>query len=133
MRHIQLNEIIKASKGTKELDTNLLSDGYHTFGELYDHRIALFIAFANYLYANLLQVSDDKGAESQLPWKSKLHHDGTMYEGWFVAGIGKEKGEQISYHLPMKDWEKLEVDELETAPEWDGHTPADVVERLLKL
>jgi hypothetical protein len=26
------------------MDTNRISDGYHTFGELYDHRIQLFIA-----------------------------------------------------------------------------------------
>ena len=27
-----------------DIDTNLISDGYHTFGELYDHRFALFLA-----------------------------------------------------------------------------------------
>jgi hypothetical protein len=26
------------------INTNQISDGYHTFGELYDHRISLFIA-----------------------------------------------------------------------------------------
>lgn len=99
-------------------------DGYHTFDELYDHRIALFIALSN-----TLQKYHDK----QIVWKSKKHHDGTMFDGWFIAGIYTAKGKQISYHLPIKDWSKLECPEFENAPEWDGHTPSDVVERLRSL
>lgn len=125
MRHEDLNKIIKASADTKELDTNLISDGYHTFGELYDHRIALFIALSN-LLARL-------GSSEYPVWKSRAHHDGTMFEGWFIAGIGLKSGKQISYHLPLADWDKLRSAEMIMAPEWDGHTPADVVERLLEI
>lgn len=128
MRHLDLNEIIKASSATKELDTNLISDGYHTFGELYDHRIALFIALAR-KYRDLML---EERADPEV-WKSKKHHDGSSWDGWFIMGIGKERGKQISYHLPISDWGRIECEELEAAPEWDGHTPADVVERLLKL
>lgn len=58
-----------------------------------------------------------------------------MFKGdWFIAGINKEKGNQITYHLRKSIyWDKLKVEELDNAPEWDGHTPADVIERLLKL
>jgi hypothetical protein len=66
-------------------------------------------------------------------WKSKLHADGTMFDGWFIAGIGKAMGEQITYHLPLKYWDECEGKELEHAPEWDGHTPAEVLERLKNL
>lgn len=123
------DEINNFIKNAKDFDTNLVSDGYHTFGELYDHRIALFITLCNLLY---LPHSRGKIA-GDIPWKSKLHHDGTMFDGWFIAGIGTEKGKQISYHLPIKDWDKLRVVAYDKAPEWDGHTSVDVVERLLKL
>ena len=104
-------------------DSMEAQDGYHTFGELYEHRIALFIALCH-------QLPDD---DTIYPWKSELHSDGTMFDGWFVAGIGIKKGEQITYHLPLKYWDKLKCVGFEKAPEWDGHTPEDVIERLGKL
>lgn len=33
----------------QDIDTNLISDGNHTFGELYDHRITNFIALCRNL------------------------------------------------------------------------------------
>jgi hypothetical protein len=49
-------------------------------------------------------------------------------------GIGKEKGKQISYHLPLSRWDETYFAEtLDKAPEWDGHTSADVLERLKTL
>lgn len=118
----EINKTIKEEK----LDTNKISDGYHTFEELYDHRIALFITLCEKMY-----YSEDCDREI---WRSKKHHDGSSYEGWFIAGIGTKKGEQISYHLPMKYWDMLSVHHTyRKAPEWDGHTPADVVDRLTKL
>lgn len=100
-------------------DVGEVSDGFHTFSELYDHRCALFVALANRC----------KG----LAWKSWLHADGTMFEGpdrWFIAGLRLHSGD-ITYHLPGEYWDRLKVKEKERAPEWDGHTPADVVERIL--
>jgi hypothetical protein len=98
-------------------DTSLVSDGYHTFGELYEHRIALFIALCH--------------MAPRLAWKSHTQSDGTVLDGWFIAGMRKKPGDQISYHLPASYWDKLGVPELEKAPEWDGHTSSDVVQRLL--
>lgn len=107
-----INKLIKLLK----VDTNKISDGYHTFGELYDHRCRLFIKLAS--------VSKDS-------WKSLRHSDGSSWDGWFIMGIGKKAGEQITYHLPMKFWDSSKwVFEIDTAPEWDGHTPSDVLERL---
>lgn len=116
-------EYINKQIKDNNLDTNKISDGYHTFKELYDHRIALFIALSN--------TVEPMG--SMVAWKSKLHHDGTMWDGWFIAGLFIEKGEQISYHLPIDKWDALHSEVLERAPEWDGHTPADVIERLLRM
>jgi hypothetical protein len=125
LKENEINQIIQDEK----LDTNKISDGYHTFGELYDHRIALFIALCNIGH----DWKDSGEKHSFEAWKSKLHHDGTMFAGWYIAGIREGKGEQISYHLPMSTWDKLQVPERERAPEWDGHTPADVVKRLGEL
>ncbi|MEO0852714.1 MAG: hypothetical protein AAFY15_04335, partial [Cyanobacteria bacterium J06648_11] len=62
---------------------------------------------------------------------SKLHHDGSSFEGWFIAGIQLKTG-QITYHLPMRLWDKCGAFEtLDRGKEWDGHTSEDVVKRLL--
>lgn len=107
------------------VDTNRISDGYHTFGELYEHRIWLFIALCGWIR--------EAGCGGPSMWKSRIHHDGSELDGWFIAGIGKKAGEQITYHLPDRYWEALAVIELDCAPEWDGHTSNDVIERLKRL
>ncbi len=53
--------------------------------------------------------------------------------GWFVAGVGLKPGEQITYHLPLEMFDDVQVPELEKAPSYDGHTAADVLERLKRL
>lgn len=101
-------------------DVGETSDGYHTFNELYDHRITLFLALCSYV-----QVHD------KYVWRSKLHSDGTAIEGWFVVGIGSRPGEQVTYHLPMSRWAETNwIHEFARAPEFDGHTSADVLQRL---
>jgi hypothetical protein len=102
------------------------SDGYHSFDELYDHRFTLFIA--------LCRALAKAGPGHQFVWRSKLHADGTMYEGAFIMGIGKQRGKQITYHLPLARWEEIDFAEtLNRAPEWDRHTPQDVISRLKAL
>lgn len=122
-----VEEINKSIKGLNG-ETNDVSDGYHTFGELYDHRIALFKALCSLQYQS---CEENKELDPELvPWKSKKHSDGTEYDGWFICGIGVVPGGQISYHLPLKDWDQLKAYEYDEAPEWDGHTAPDVIERL---
>lgn len=105
-----------------------VSDGFHTMDELYDHRITLFIALCRAM-RNLGSIND-----ASKVWKSKLHSDGSSFEGWFIVGIGDKAGEQISYHLPLDRWDETEfIPEIEKAPEFDGHSPADILERLKKL
>lgn len=91
-------------------------DGYHKMSELYTHRIMLFIALMK--------------THSLLSWKSKLHNDKTSIDGWFIAGMNLPTG-TITYHIPEKFWDMLEnINTLETAPPWDGHTGDDVIKRL---
>lgn len=109
------------------------SDGYHTFGELYEHRITLFIALAKLLRRQESAVFLSPPGMGFV-WRSKLHSDGTSFDGWFVLGIDQAEGKQITYHLPMSKWEETNfADTLEKAPEFDGHTSANVLERLKLL
>lgn len=99
-------------------------DGYHTFEELYEHRIALFCALGGWYDA----------WPTSLIWKSKKHSDGTEWDGWFIAGIDKDEGLQITYHIPISHWKKFShFTTLRKAPKWDGHTPDDVIKRLYEL
>lgn len=103
------------------MNTGELSDGYHTFNELYEHRHALFLS--------LMSCLPDHS------WYSPRHDDGSSYDGWFIAGIDLLPGVigTITYHLPERLLEKVKLTgamHLEKAPRWDGHTPNDVVERL---
>jgi len=96
------------------------SDGYHTFDELYEHRLSLTAVIAT-----IAAIDGDS-------WRSKRHHpaDGPMFDGYFIVGIDLPGG-QVSYHHPLKDWDRFaEVPVLEHAPRWDGHTSDDAQDRL---
>ena len=96
-----------------------ISDGFHTMAELYHHRAILFSVI----------VRDHQ----ELAWKSKMHHDGTMYDGMFIVGIDTHDG-QASYHYDIDPyWDMFDCKELENAPEFDGHTPAEAIERISAL
>lgn len=109
-----------------------ISDNYHSMEELYNHRHTLFCALTK-VYDN---YKTPLGSHV-VCWKSKLHSDGTMFEGWFIAGMTVHKMdttvEYITYHLPIEWWDKFNIMQYETAPPWDGHTSDDVIERLLRL
>ena len=94
-----------------------VSDGYHTFDELYNHRHMLFTA--------LMRSHPD------LSWRSKLHHGGDMFDDYFIAGMDLPDCGYITYHMPMSMWDLCAgIKELQRAPEWDGHSSDDVLRRL---
>ena len=94
----------------KVVDENT-SDGYHTFKELYYHRMVLFSVICN--------------QNKSLSWKSKLHDDGAMYDDYFIVGVCTPKG-NYTYHYHIDNWDLFECRELEFAPKWDGHKPEDI-------
>ena len=95
-----------------KLKTGDLSDGYHTYNELYHHRAVLFSVIIN--------------QNKEIAWKSKKHHGGTMYDGMFIVGIDTPQG-QYSYHYDIDPyWNMFECKELDNAPVWDGHEPKDI-------
>jgi len=97
------------------------SDGYHTFDELYHHRAILFSVICN------------THPYSIHAWKSKKHHDGDMYADMFIVGIDTPNG-QATYHYDIEPyWDLFKVKELEFAPEWDGHTPEEAIQRIYSL
>jgi len=117
------------NKPTIEIKTDevKVSDGYHTFDELYEHRITLYIALCRSHHGRSFDC-----------WRSRKHHDGSEFEGWFVLGIGVSKGEQITYHLPLDRWEETnfieEHNTFDKSPcEFDGHSASDVLQRLSQL
>lgn len=116
--------------------TGIISDGYHTFDELYDHRITLYIALCKRMKDDLEVCLDGIGKDYKV-WRSRVHSDNTMFNGEFVLGIGKHPGEQITYHIPLSRWEETcfvhTYDFSDTVPKWDCHTSDDVLERLKLL
>ena len=105
-----------------EKDMGEVSDGYHTFNELYYYRMLYNAAFFNELAKNTnIRVI-----------KSKRHSDGELCFGDgdnFIVQAQLPTG-QVSNHYHMKDWDKFHVDEVDVADEWDGHTPQQAAKRL---
>ncbi len=107
-------------KQKEPTDKGEVSDGYHTFNELYYYRMLYNAAFFNLLPKEWVH-------------KSKKHHDGEecFRGGWFIVMANLPTG-QISNHYELKDWELFQIPEKEVADEWDGHTPQEAADRLHK-
>lgn len=87
-----------------------LSDGYHTFDELYEHRVCLFLALCSSL-------------------KEKVYYK-LDYDEWFCIYLELDEG-QISYHVPNK-YKIYAEKNFKYSPdhEFDGHTSDQVLARL---
>lgn len=97
------------------------NDGYHSFNELYHHRAVLFSVICH--------------DHRELAWKSKRHHNDEdhMYGGMFIVGIDTPAG-QATYHYDIIPyWDMFDVQELECAPKWDGHTSDEAIKRIESL
>ena len=99
-------------------DIHLVSDGSHTFQELYDHR--------NMLWILVLKHYKDHA------FKTRRDEDGICEEGWFIAGLNTPFG-QLTYHLPEVYWKSIDVPELSKNDGFDNHTSKDVLTRLAAL
>lgn len=101
-------------------DIGELSDGFHTFNNLYEQRAILFAA--------LVKAYKDKS------WKSYHHENGELCfgGGWFIVGIDTPNG-SYTYHYENKYWDLFDCVELPRGKHWDGHTEADAETRLLSL
>ena len=107
-------------KQVEPTDKGEISDGYHTFNELYYYRMLYNAAFFSLLPKEWVH-------------KSKRHHTGEecFGGGWFIVMAQLPTG-QISNHYELKDWDLFHVQEKEIADEWDGHSPQEAADRLHK-
>lgn len=113
-----VGQIEEALRAVPAVDVEKMSDGYHTFADLYEQRLILSAALAkNNPYA----------------WKSKKHEDGSVPfgGGWFIMGFDTDEG-CYTYHYELKDWDLFRCKELDKGKPWDGHTSKDV-RRLLSI
>lgn len=112
----RINAICEVA-GVAEIDD--LSDGFHTFRQLYYQRMMLF--------ATIVRQNKDKA------WKSLRHEDGELCfgGGWFIVGIDTPEG-SYTYHYEDNYYSLFDCEELERGKHWDGHTEKDVT-RLLSL
>ena len=112
----RINAICEVA-GVTEIDD--LSDGFHTFRQLYYQRMMLF--------ATIVKQNKDKA------WKSLRHEDGELCfgGGWFIVGIDTPEG-SYTYHYEDNYYSLFDCEELERGKHWDGHTEKDVT-RLLSL
>lgn len=121
-----------------------ISDGHHTFGELYEFRMmynaVLFNEWAKDNNVNPKWARDEKNLEpATLPkydvHKSWRHEDGELCfgGGWFVVVAMLPDG-QITNHYKAEHWDKFKIPSVDKAKyEYDGHTPKDVLSRLKAL
>lgn len=100
-------------------DIEDVSDGFHTFNDLYEQRMYLFAALVN--------------AHKNKAWKSLRHEDGEYCFGgdWFIVGIDTPEG-SYTYHYSIQYWDVFDCQILPRAKHWDGHTDKDVT-RLMSL
>lgn len=121
------------------LRLNELSDGYHTYDELYEFRKMYNAVLFNEWGKNPVYLAED--VEKKYPvvqydvHKSWKHFDGEecFGGGWFIVSAMLPDG-LISNHYKAADWDLFQVPEVEKAKyEFDGHTGKDVLERLKKL
>lgn len=117
----EINDLIMESKLSEEISTKEISDGHHTFGELYHHRIILFCTLCN-IFADV-------------SWKSKKHFDeenDPMFNDSFIAGINTPDG-IATYHIKLKYWNMFDIPEIDRAPKYEQYDSDDVIERVYSL
>lgn len=109
----KINNEIKEYKDRTKNSADDISDGYHTFGDLYKHRTYLLaLAMIHLPYA----------------WKARKHEDGTMFDGMFVVGFPTPNG-MVTYHCDNEYWNDFKIPEIPHAPHFDGYSDADVLDR----
>ena len=113
-----------------------ISDGYHTFKELYEFRKVYNAALFNE-WAKIMQTwtKDGEWVSKYNVHKSWRHFDGELCfgGGWFIVSAMLPSG-LISNHYSKEHWDLFKIPEIEKALfEYDGHIGSDVLKRLKQL
>ena len=111
-----VNTLLKLAKDSG-ISRKDISDGYHTFDELYYQRMML---------TKTVALAAINKFDKDTVYRSKLHADGTMYKDFFIVVFNTPEG-NFSYHYHMMYWGVFDfLKELPNAEEFDGHTWKDV-------
>ena len=139
-----INYLIKiGNKYLPKFKDEFVSDGYHTFKDMYDIRLAYNVALFN-TWGEITVSSENypftgEDRPSLLPQydvhKSWRHHDGQGCFGeekkWFIVSAYLPGVGLISNHYKAEHWDLFKIPEVRKALyEFDGHTTKDVIERL---
>ena len=103
-----------------ENDMSEVSDGYHTFGELYRFRMLYHaVACRHWIKKGYTVV------------RSPVHSDGQpcFGGGWFVVVAVLPTG-QITNHYSDEHWGTFSGIPVALPPPYDGHTSEDVADRI---
>lgn len=98
-----------------------ISDGNHTFADLYFQRMILISVICSFY--------------PELSWKSRKHFDeenDPMFNECFIVGINTPQG-VATYHFKIEYWDEFPIKELEHAPKYDGYTSEEVLSRVKSL
>lgn len=118
---LEVNKLIEIYSKNGELSPKDISDGHHTFRELYKQRLIMFSVICN--------------SFPNLSWKSKKHFDeenDPMFNGDFIVGINTPEG-IASYHIKLEYWSLFDVPEVDRAPKYDNYSPDEAMNRILSL
>lgn len=123
----EISKFLKELNNSKKISIAKISDGYHSFSELYEHRNFLFITIARMFSDNNSYV-----------WKSLRDTKGKNLNGWFILGVDymgpdEDKLLQITYHLPMSLWRFCKFASTLPKSTWNGHTSKDVIYLLKQM
>ena len=118
----KINQEIK--ENVKQIDTDLISDTWHTFGELYKHRSILYIKLCKELSMK----------DKYFVYRTKKHYDESIMEGYFILGIKLPDNSYISYHMNNEDWDLCDFAKvISHSPIQGKYTSLDALNNLLKL
>lgn len=140
-----INNTIKNAKEELGMDDGLISDGYHTFDDLYRFRLAYNAMAFNAIYSmeqkiksmktvTALELMRHVGFDVHKSWK---HHDGEYCFGekkkWFIVAAKLPTG-IITNHYKSEHWDLFQIPETEKSIfPFDGHTSHDALDRIFEF
>lgn len=116
------NLIANLNNNNTLFDVGKISDGYHTFEDLYNFRK---------MY-NAVLFNEWSKLDKYDVHKSIKHFDGDLCfgGGWFIVSAKLPTG-QISNHYNLEDWDLFKIPATDKCKhEFDGHISKDVIDRL---
>lgn len=115
---LQNNIIVRKYQKSRGVEFDDITDGAHTFNDLYHERMKLTSKLFNLF--------------PEYAWKTFSHSDGSIWDGYFIVGVSIPEVGDYTYHYQTEFWDEFKVQVIDKAPEYDGHTTLDV-DRLDKL